>query len=309
MQGAGLDQRKIGQQSAVLLNSFYPAHQIALGRMVQVNDRRPRFRFVFNNNIDFKLGELVFFLLVHSRQQCRQGVALLRRSIVFFGQKLFDIIDNMILNVFQKLRGFAVSFIFLSQIVDRVFDRHFDELFAQQRTLATLTVFPFGQILGRFFNFFLHQVQIVDQLLFFIFRQFVKSFRTQDLAVFNRCNHQPDLHMQQGYAFAFGLFLQNAHIFFFFLFVFFANNAQAGLILVTVQHRRDGHAEIFDQLIDVFGKFGCAAGRETDAFRLIRLVKVINIDPIAGSGTFFGFFFQNPFDQTGFSGSLRSQTK
>ena len=110
--------------------------------------------------------------------------------------------------------------------------------------------------------------------------------------------------MQQGNAFAFGLFLQNPHIFFFFLFVFFADDADAGLVFVTVQNRRNGNAEILCQTVDIFGKLAGGAGRETDAFRFVGFVEIVNVNPVAGGGTGFGRFFQNAFDQAGFAGAL-----
>ena len=62
-----------------------------------------------------------------------------------------------------------MSFIFLSQIVDRVLTAILMNFSRNSVLSRTLTVFPFGQIFGCLFNFFLHQVQVVDQLLFFIF--------------------------------------------------------------------------------------------------------------------------------------------
>ena len=56
---------------------------------------------------------------------------------------------------------------------------------------------------------------------FLVFRQFVKGFRTEYLAVFDRRDDQSDRHMQQRNAFAFCLFLQQADVFFLFLLIFF----------------------------------------------------------------------------------------
>ena len=146
--------------------------------MVEMDDRRAGIRFVFDHHVDLEFGKLVFFLFVHPRQKGGKRVAFFRRRGVFLGQEFVDIADDVVLNVFQKLNGLAMAFVFLPQAVDRIFYRQFNEFFAQKAAFAALTVFPFGQILGRFFDFFLHQVEVVDQFLFFVFRQFVKSFWT-----------------------------------------------------------------------------------------------------------------------------------
>ena len=197
----------------------------------------------------------------------------------------------------------------MAQIVNRVFNRDFNELFAQQARFAALFVLPFGQVLRSVFNFFLHHVQVVDKRLFLVFRQFVKGFRTEYLAVFDRRDDQSDRHMQQRNAFAFGLFLQQADVFLLFLLIFFADNAQGRLIFVAVQHGRNGRRKFFDKFVNVLGKFGSVAGGKGYGNRLVRFFKIVNVNPVLRGWTLFGLFDQNTFDQAGLAGSLGAETE
>ena len=236
MQGAGLNQSKVGDQSAVLLDSFHAADQIGLGRVVKQNDRRTGIFFVFDNYIDFQFGELVVFRLVHPIQQSRQRIAFFGSGRLFgSGQKIVNIVDNVFLNVFKKFNRSFMAFVLMAQSVDRIFYRRFNELLTQLLGFFALFVFPARQILRGVFDFLLHIVKVFNQRLFFFFGKFVESVRTQNFAVLNRGNHKADRHMQQRNAFAFGLFLQQADIFFFFLLVFFLNNGFGRFIFIAVK--------------------------------------------------------------------------
>ena len=147
-----------------------------------------------------------------------------------------------------------MAFIFLAQGINRLFDGNSDKFFAQGMGFLALFVLPFRQILCSVFYFLLHGIEVVYQLFFFFFGQFVKNVGAQDFAVFDRSNDQADRHMQQRNAFAFGFFLQQADIFFFALLVFFLNDAQSGLVFVAVDQCRQRDGEIFNQLVNILGK-------------------------------------------------------
>ena len=261
--------------------------------MVQMDNRSAGTRLVFDDDVNLKFGKFVFFLFVHAAQQCGQRVFAFTLVSVFIaavGQKIFDVFDDVFLNRFQKVADLFVPFVFVAQIVNRVFNRDFNELFAQQARFAALFVLPFGQVLRGVFNFFLHHVQVVDKRLFLVFRQFVKGFRTEYLAVFDRRDDQSDRHMQQRNAFAFCLFLQQADVFFLFLLIFFTDDAQSRLIFVAVQHGRNGRRKFFDEFVNVLGKFGSVAGGEGYGNRFVRFFKIVNVNPVLRGWTLFGFF-------------------
>ena len=202
-----------------------------------------------------------------------------------------------------------IAFVTVAQGINRIFYGIFNKLFTQGVGFFALFVFPLRQILSRIFNFGLYGVKIVNQRLFLFFGQFVKSLGAQNFAVFNRCNDQSDRHMQQGNAFAFGLLLQDFDIFFFLLFIFFADDAQSGLVFIAIQNGRNRRGEFLYQFINVFGKLDSDTGRKTDGDRFVRLLKVINISPVIRGRTIFGFFAQNSFDKAGFAGALRSEAE
>ena len=213
------------------------------------------------------------------------------------------------MNLFQKVVGLFVPFIFGMKFVNGVFDRDFQKLLAQIIGFLALFIFPLRQILSGVFNFLLHLVEVFQQLFFLAFGKLVKGFRAQHFSVFNGSNDQTDRHMQQGNTFAFGLFLKNFDIFFLMLFEFFMNDTLAGFIFVTFQNGGNRNRQSFNQFVNVFGKFGRGAGREINCLRFIGFVEIINIGPIIGGRPFFGFFHQNTFDQAGFSGAFRPEAK
>ena len=65
VQSPGLNQCKVGQKSTVLLNAFHTTDQIALGRMIKVDNRRTGTRFVFDDNVYLKLGKFIFLGFIH----------------------------------------------------------------------------------------------------------------------------------------------------------------------------------------------------------------------------------------------------
>ena len=143
MQSAGFDKRKVRYQSAVLLDSFDTSDQISLRRVVKQNNRRAAVFFVFNDNIDFQLRKFVIIRFIHPAQQSRQRIAVFSGSGLFLcRQKVVQIINDMLLDVFQKVDSAFVAFMLMAQLVNRVFDRSFNKFLAQLLAFFTLLIFP-----------------------------------------------------------------------------------------------------------------------------------------------------------------------
>ena len=202
-----------------------------------------------------------------------------------------------------------MPFVFVVQIVNRLFDRHFEKFFAQIVYLAALLVFPLRQIGSRVLNLFLHLIEIFNQLLFLFLGKFVEGFGAQDLAVFDRRHDQTDRHVQQRNALAFGFLLQQFDIFFLILAVFFVNDVDTGLKLVAVGNGGNRHRQILDELVNVFGKLDGRAGRKADGARFIRLFEIIDIGPVVRRRPVLRLFVQDAFDQTGFAGPFGAEAE
>ena len=93
-------------------------------------------------------------LLAHTTNRVKKNTDVYKRQFI-------DIGNNVFLNLFQKVVGLFVPFIFGMKFVNGVFDRDFQKLLAQIIGFLALFIFPLRQILSGVFNFLLHLVRCV----------------------------------------------------------------------------------------------------------------------------------------------------
>ena len=132
MQCSALNQGKVGNQRAELLNTLNLADQVPLRRMIQKHNRRPAVRHVLNHDIDLKLAVFVLFLLVFqlAQQPCHRLFFGLRLAVlVIVRHKARNIFQNIVLHRFQILGDFLVAAVFLLYVVNRLLNRILNQLF------------------------------------------------------------------------------------------------------------------------------------------------------------------------------------
>ena len=132
VQCSALNQGKVGNQRAELLNTLNLADQVPLRRMIQKHNRRPAVRHVLNHDIDLKLAVFVLFLLVFqlAQQPCHRLFFGLRLAVlVIVRHKARNIFQNIVLHRFQILGDFLVAAVFLLYVVNRLLNRILNQLF------------------------------------------------------------------------------------------------------------------------------------------------------------------------------------
>ena len=132
VQCSALNQGKVGNQRAELLNTLNLADQVPLRRVIQKHNRRPAVRHVLNHDIDLKLAVFVLFLLVFqlAQQPCHRLFFGLRLAVlVIVRHKARNIFQNIVLHRFQILGDFLVAAVFLLYVVNRLLNRILNQLF------------------------------------------------------------------------------------------------------------------------------------------------------------------------------------
>ena len=157
--------------------------------------------------------------------------------------------------------------------------------------------------------FLLHGVQIRHNLVFLVVGKGIKHVRADNFAVFHRRHDHPHRHMQQRNFLPFGFFLQNLDVIVALFLIFLADNAQLLFIKLVLHRLRQIMLHRIRKLFHIFGKTRRRPGRKIDRYRLMRLVKVIDVSPVVRRRALFALFFQNALDQAGLPGTLRPQAE
>ena len=320
-QRPGLDQGKIGDQRAELRHVFDPPDQIGLGRVIVVDHRRLVRIGVVDQQVDLIAPEKsVHRRCLPLRGDGGVGAARLRlgrpaRLATHLGAHLatggddkglavLDDIGADLIDIRHHFRQLGIGFL---DVFDHRADDALDHLLVQGAHALEMIALPFRR---RAHDLLQLLFQLADDLagfLLLLLGQFGERLGVDDLALADRGQRDAHRRSNQGDLLLLRLFLQSAESalmrFTELLFQRFAPCA----VIVAVELRRQGGAQIADQPVHVFAQGMAAAGRQLKRARPVGFLEIIDVAPVAWNTGSTCRLFQMPAHHGVLAGSGRAE--
>ncbi len=281
MQRARLDQREVGDERAELRDVLDPADQVAVGRVVFADDRRPA---CCRGHQHVHLVAIECLVAGEGYPRQCDGFLLLAEIVA--------VLDHILLHDAEIFQHFGQIGIFGAQLVHHVLD-------CRQRGFAVelldpLAPFPLPlrDVAEDFFQSLLQSGDGGFEPASVLFLQFFVFVRRNHLMVAGRSERKSFLGAQQHDILLHSILGQFLERLLLALGELFLDCARFGAVFFALEQQRDRGAQIIDQLFHIRAQFRTLAAWQLKRLRLVRLGEVIEIAPIRRLAFVLCFLFE-----------------
>ncbi len=287
MQGPGLDQHEVGDQRSHLRHALDASHQVGLGRMILVDQRR-----ALRRPAGMSPGEVPLVPIHHDVDLIaarRRGSTHLSQSsqphhhlrlLLRLGEEVVGVLDHVVPHGLQMLQdhrligpGFLQLFDGVPDGVQRDFAIEISDLFA-------LLLLPCRNLAQQRLQVLLQLLRRDPAALAVVFRQLLEILRSQHLAILDGRQRQSHRRPDQGDVLRLAALLQFVEGFFVAFLEVFLNDADAIAVFLALEGRRDGHAQFLHQARHVVVEGTTLAGRQAHRPRTVGFGEIVDVAPV-----------------------------
>ena len=280
MQHAGLDQREVGEQRAHHGDLLHAAHQVEIGRVALVDDRRSGRAAGIDQHVDPIAAQRGRLARGVGDGQVGRGRCAFRGLLLAGLQEVAQVVADALLHRREIGRHVGQVLVLGQQVVDQVVDHHGGDLVVEVAQAAAELALPARHLQQHLLQLPLQRLDLVLEALLLFRGQLLELLGGDDLAVLQRGEAEAGGRLQQGQAALARLLLQLVEALFLALLELLLEGAAARRVLLALEGGREAGAQLFYQPFHVALQLLAHAGRQAQGARCGGLFEVVDVAPV-----------------------------